>query len=214
MQYLDNFFFPMFPFNTDSRAHLHDIYNLPIRDDDVLLWAYAKTGYCEKRVLFVTYAKTGYCEKRVLFVTYAKTGYCEKRVLFVTYAKTGYCEKRVLFVTYAKTGYREKRVLFVTYAKTGEAQYDKNTKENYTIDFMTTKMLEDMPSPRTLNCHFLFQHLPKGFFEKNNKIIVVHRDPKDVCVSWYHHMVGTDNISPYNGEFPDYLEMFVEGTGK
>lgn len=151
MQCFDNFFFPMFPFDKDSRTHIQDIIDLPIRDDDVLIWAYAKTG------------------------------------------------NHWLWE-------------MIQMLNRGNTEYDKFTKENHTLDFMTPKMLEEMPSPRTLNSHFLFQHLPKGFFQTQHKIIVIHRDPKDVAVSWYNHMVGTNNISPYNGEFSDYLEMYLEGT--
>lgn len=151
LQYLDNFFFPLFPFQEDTRKHLQDVRNLHVRDDDVLMWSYAKTG-------------------------------------------NHWLWEMIQMV------------------QRGNTEYDKHTKEDHTIDFMTPAMLEAMPSPRTLNCHFLFEHLPKGFFEKEHKVIVMHRDPRDVAVSWYHHILGTHNFTIYTGDFDDYLELFVEGT--
>lgn len=55
---------------------------------------------------------------------------------------------------------------------TGSVQYDANTKENYMLDFMTPEMLEAMPSPRTLNSHFHFHHLPAQIKEKKIKFVV------------------------------------------
>ena len=49
--------------------------------------------------------------------------------------------------------------------------------------------------------------------EKKTKIVVALRNPKDMVVSFYHHHKGI-SIHDYNGKFPDYLQLFVEGKCK
>ncbi|XP_070546644.1 sulfotransferase 1C4-like [Ptychodera flava] len=52
--------------------------------------------------------------------------------------------------------------------------------------------LHAMPSPRLLFCHLPFQLFPRTWQdgEKKCKIIYIARNPKDVCVSYYHYMHG------------------------
>lgn len=151
MQYLDEFFFPFFPFDTDASQHIRDIQNLEIRPDDILIWSYAK------------------------------------------------CGNHWLWE-------------MIRMLHRGHVDYDQRTKEAHTTDFMTPDMLKELPSPRPLNSHFLHRHLPRQIFEKKTKTIILHRDPKDVAVSWYHHMIGTEGLFPYNGDFPDFLDLYLEGT--
>lgn len=50
--YVEGCFFPFFPFTKDPKRHLSNIRNLPIRDDDLLLWGYPRTGvYCVFKLL-------------------------------------------------------------------------------------------------------------------------------------------------------------------
>lgn len=151
MQFMDDFFFPFFPFDSDPRQHVRDIQNLEMRDDDIFIWSYAKCGNHWLWEMIRMLCK-------------------------------------------------------------GQVEYDQHTKEAHTVDFMTAAMLEKMPSPRPLNSHFLHRHIPQQIFTKKTKTIVLHRDPKDVAVSWYHHMIGTEGLFPYNGEFHDFLELYLEGT--
>ena len=57
----------------------------------------------------------------------------------------------------------------------GEAKYDKRSKETLMIDFMPTEKIDALESPRTLNSHFLFRHLPKQIAQKKTKIIRIDR---------------------------------------
>lgn len=97
--------------------------------------------------------------------------------------------------------------------RSGEVRYDSRSKEVLMIDFMLKETLDSMPSPRTLNSHFLFRHLPKQIAPMATKIIYINRDPRDVAVSLFNHMKGLKTaISSYTGEFADYLPLFLEGT--
>lgn len=73
--------------------------------------------------------------------------------------------------------------------------------------------LDKMKSPRVLNTHFPFRMLPKQTQEKQTKIILVLRNPKDVSVSLYYHHTGMNNYF-YNGTFSDHLKLFMEGKRK
>ena len=57
----------------------------------------------------------------------------------------------------------------------GEAKYDKRAKEALMIDSMPTEKIDALQSPRTLNSHFLFRHLPKEIAQKKTKIIRIDR---------------------------------------
>lgn len=73
--------------------------------------------------------------------------------------------------------------------------------------------LETFPSPRVLNTHFPFRMLPKQMKEKNTKIVLILRNPKDVAVSFYYHHLGM-NIFEYEGKFADHLKLFMQGNCK
>ena len=41
---------------------------------------------------------------------------------------------------------------------------------------------------------------------KRLQVIYVGRNPKDACVSWYHHMT----MDGFNGDFKDFAKLFKE----
>ncbi|KFM75293.1 Sulfotransferase 1C2A, partial [Stegodyphus mimosarum] len=64
-----------------------------------------------------------------------------------------------------------------------------------------------MPRPGALKVHIPFHLTP---WSDEAKYIFVARNPKDCCVSLYHH---TENIVGYRfeGSFDDFFEIFIEG---
>ena len=72
------------------------------------------------------------------------------------------------------------------------------------------ELAENMPSPRVIKTHLPLEMLPPDLLD-TCKVIFVCRNPKDVCVSFFHHQ---RNISGYNylGDFKQFAEMFKEGT--
>merc|ERR1719181_1619111 len=47
--------------------------------------------------------------------------------------------------------------------------------------------------------------------ERNGaRLIIVQRDPRDVCISLWHHMRNSKAYH-YTGEFVDFIEMFLNG---
>ena len=90
----------------------------------------------------------------------------------------------------------------------GKAEYDETPKERFMLDFIDCQTFDQLPSPRFINTHLLFETLPsKDILEKKPKIIFVYRNPKDLAVSAYGHLSGSKN---YNGTFNNFLPLFMK----
>jgi hypothetical protein len=70
------------------------------------------------------------------------------------------------------------------------------------------EIVAGMKSPRYIKTHLPLNLLPSQVQNrtKQPKIIYVARNPKDVCVSFYHHRVL---IEGYKGTVNDFVEEFV-----
>ena len=70
------------------------------------------------------------------------------------------------------------------------------------------------PVPRVFKTHLTYDMIPKGHDEAAKpRCIYVMRNPKDVCVSLYHHYRNM----PYMKEIPTWevaFERFMKGRGK
>ena len=69
---------------------------------------------------------------------------------------------------------------------------------------------ENAPSPRVIKTHLPFEFLPPKLLD-TCKVIFVGRNPKDVCVSFYH----MHNISPdqeLEGNFNGFADLFLQGA--
>ncbi|XP_050402157.1 sulfotransferase 1C2 [Patella vulgata] len=84
-------------------------------------------------------------------------------------------------------------------------------KDDFMIEFIPQKTLASLPSPRILNSHYRFQYLPSDLKKKKTKIIYIRRNPKDAAVSFYNHSKKLSKYYEYDGEFKDYLKLFVDG---
>ena len=97
----------------------------------------------------------------------------------------------------------------------GTIEYQKAAKVGAMLEFCTQEMTSSLPSPRVLNSHFSHDYLPSGIIEKKCKIIHVMRNPKDVVVSYYHHLNekarrhGTPETPPFN----TFAKVFRTGLG-
>ena len=64
-------------------------------------------------------------------------------------------------------------------------------------------------SPRIIKSHMPLSMLPPAVFEKGCKVIYVCRNPKDTCVSYFHH---TALLFPdFKETFEHFETMFMQG---
>ena len=65
---------------------------------------------------------------------------------------------------------------------------DKKSKGHTMLEAMPDlSVLDTVPSPRLTDTHIQYKYLPKKHIEIGAKIVHMIRNPKDVCVSLYHH---------------------------
>ncbi|KAK3871889.1 hypothetical protein Pcinc_022990 [Petrolisthes cinctipes] len=74
-------------------------------------------------------------------------------------------------------------------------------------DGFALQMLEVMPGPRIMKCHYAFELMPLDFLDKT-KVIYVLRNPKDTVVSFYHY-VRIVRLYDYKGSFEKFAKEFI-----
>jgi hypothetical protein len=67
------------------------------------------------------------------------------------------------------------------------------------------------PAPRYFKTHATVAHLPRG--NAKIKTIVVARNPKDTCVSLYHHAKSKPEFG-YTGSFDKFCNIFLAGQAE
>ena len=98
--------------------------------------------------------------------------------------------------------------------KTGENELTTLDMKSHQFGVAQPSDLDAMPNPRVLATHRQFQDLPSDFILNRRKLVVVVRDPRDVCVSTYNLTIATKTITEYNGTFDGYISLFLRGKGK
>ena len=95
----------------------------------------------------------------------------------------------------------------------GKAEYFTGTKGDTMLEaVMDLKTLDNVPSPRILNTHAPFRHLPKAHLEKGYKVVHCLRNPKDVMVSWFNHTV-IDRVThrdTFPGTWDEYFQLCTD----
>ncbi|XP_054711073.1 LOW QUALITY PROTEIN: uncharacterized protein LOC129220670 [Uloborus diversus] len=72
------------------------------------------------------------------------------------------------------------------------------------LELKGAKAAEDMPRPGAIKTHLLYHLCP---WSSKAKYIFIARNPKDCCVSFYHHM----RSHRFEGSFDDFFEIFLSG---
>ena len=73
----------------------------------------------------------------------------------------------------------------------------------------TVAYTKNLSGPRVIKTHLKLDFLPPTLGDKN-KIIYLARNPKDLCVSFYHHEMLLQNHG-WTGSFDDYVDQFQNG---
>ena len=87
--------------------------------------------------------------------------------------------------------------------------FEENGVEGYEAMIETVKYAALAPSPRVIKTHLPIEMLPPNLLD-TCKVIFVCRNPKDACVSDYHHY---NNFPEYQfkGNFKDFAQLFIDG---
>ncbi|XP_011496975.1 PREDICTED: sulfotransferase family cytosolic 1B member 1-like [Ceratosolen solmsi marchali] len=70
----------------------------------------------------------------------------------------------------------------------------------------SVETVEKLPSPRYIKTHLPLDLLPKQLFEKKPKIIYITRNPKDMCVSFFHYC---RLFHDFHGSFEEFAELML-----
>lgn len=69
-------------------------------------------------------------------------------------------------------------------------------------------LVDALPSPRTIKTHLPFSLLRPDLLD-SCKVVYVARNPKDVCVSYYHQQ-RLVKVAEFVGDFPEYVDFWTQ----
>ncbi|KAK6177902.1 hypothetical protein SNE40_012774 [Patella caerulea] len=93
----------------------------------------------------------------------------------------------------------------------GRLDIDIKPKGCLFADWRPESELNEVDSPRIINTHVRFDRLPSDVETKKPKIVYIRRNPKDLVVSFYHHIRKIEGYH-YDGDFKDFLPLFSNGV--
>ena len=96
----------------------------------------------------------------------------------------------------------------------GSTDTIQDIKQSAFLEAISKEQMTSLTSPRILNTHMWFKKLPEDMRTQKTKIILIHRNPKDVAASLYNHHLNLTGLFNYNGQWKNWLPLFMEGKGK
>ncbi|GFT98169.1 hypothetical protein NPIL_166511 [Nephila pilipes] len=116
----------------------------------------------------------------------------------------------VFIVTYPKCGTTWTQHILVLIFSHGEppaSNFDFFSAAPF-LEMTGAKGAEKMPRPGAIKIHLPYHLAPRS---DEAKYICVTRNPKDTCVSYYHHMKNIP-MHGFNGTFDQFFELFLSGN--
>ncbi|KAI1287457.1 Sulfotransferase 1C2 [Halotydeus destructor] len=118
----------------------------------------------------------------------------------------------VIIVTYPKTGTTWTQQIVTLIYHGGEVPEEVKKWGIYSwspfLELQGSERAEKMPRPFAIKTHFPFHLQP---WNPKAKYIVVIRNPKDVCVSYYHHTQLFESYQFKGRPFDDFFEYYING---
>ncbi|XP_062581414.1 sulfotransferase 1 family member D1-like [Saccostrea cucullata] len=127
----------------------------------------------------------------------------------------------VFIVTFPKAGTTWLQEIVWLIVNDGDTQKAKGEQVYFRSPFLEFKDLvlnevglelaKPMPSPRVIKTHLPVDLAPTGIFKTKCKKLVLFRNPKDLCVSYFHFYRSSSSFGNFQGSWPEFLEMFLDG---
>ena len=95
----------------------------------------------------------------------------------------------------------------------GKAEHDPRPKETAMLEFHSLDIFDNIARPRILNSHNGVQFIPDGYKKGTGRIIFVQRNPKDVAVSFFNHLMNMREEWLPDGKWDDYFYAFIHYGG-
>lgn len=124
----------------------------------------------------------------------------------------------ICYTGYPKSGTNWLANILVHLIHDGESPPDRTLRDS--LDWVESAIyharsreeLDASPSPRIFSSHMPFQMALGGDPLRNPcRYVYIARNPKDVVVSYFHFEARQSWAGNYVGDWPHWLEMFVEG---
>lgn len=120
-------------------------------------------------------------------------------------------ERDIFIVTYPKCGTTWVQYILYLLLNKG-APVEPGTNINSLIPHLEEvgkDRIRDLPRPRVIKTHLPYHLTPCS---TQAKYICIARNPKDCCISFYHHTKGFPHHYNFlDGKFDDYFEIFLKG---
>ncbi|XP_013787839.1 sulfotransferase family cytosolic 1B member 1-like [Limulus polyphemus] len=120
-------------------------------------------------------------------------------------------EKGDIFIaSYPKSGMTWMQHIVLLILNNGKQHQDhmEFIRKTPFLDAMGSQAIREMPKPGPIKTHFPFHLVP---YSSEAKYIYVARNPKDNCVSYFHHHLMFPMYRFQNGTFNTFFELFVTG---
>ncbi|KAK6180091.1 hypothetical protein SNE40_012303 [Patella caerulea] len=115
----------------------------------------------------------------------------------------------VFIVEYLKSGLHWVFEI-VCMLRSGQTELMPSTMESTHMEAVGASTINQLPSPRTLCTHRYCDDLPPYLTNLKCKIILLIRNPKDVCVSCFNLLREIKSVD-YEGSFSDFISLFKRG---
>lgn len=188
-------------------------------DDSSALTFYraVRAGRLERRVVLIAKNKEGMASRRPTYKRHEATGWVFPRDGFEWAEFEAACSYQpraddILLMTYPKSGttwVQYMLYLLVHEMKPVPAGERMDRYAPY-LEKGGLALLDTLEkTPRPIKSHLSFDVMP---WHAEPRYVCVLRNPKDVCVSLYHHVRGFGKYYNFDdGSFDDFFEAFLEG---